>query len=165
MMDHFTLIAPQLSQVAEGFAPEVEPWEDLLSMYSADLTMLTSSLEDNLGKKDFDWKWSKLLTPFKSSVFFWSFSCIFIPGFLKPWYYWHFGPDYSLLWGTVLCIVGQWVHLWLYPLNTSSSPHSQHCDHQKCLQMLTNVPLGGVPQSRPCPCWETVLYTPSIIRH
>ena len=36
--------------------------------------------------------------PFKSSVFFLSFSCIFIPGFLKPWHYWHFGPDYSLLW-------------------------------------------------------------------
>ena len=36
MMDQFTLIAPQLSQVAEGFAPEIEPWEDLLSMYSGD---------------------------------------------------------------------------------------------------------------------------------
>lgn len=50
MMDQFALIAPQLSQVAEGFAPEIEKTCYLCTLVT---TMLTSSLEENLGKKDF----------------------------------------------------------------------------------------------------------------
>ena len=41
-----------------------------------------------------------------------------------------------------------------YSLNTSSNPHPQHCDHQKCLQTLTNVPLEGCRTITPAPVEE-----------
>lgn len=61
----------------------------------------------------------------------------------QAWHCWHLGLDTSLLWGSVLCNVGCFSILDLYPPDASRMPPPpKKSDNQICLHTLPNVPRG-----------------------